>query len=137
MFDRARFTAEFVALTAAVRSHQAKIDVAAERADALALAFEQVWGFTPSLAPDHAPAWREANEAYEALVDDDGFYWACSRVHDLRVTLDSGRLVTGPSFGTESWSVAHVWGIGDMPRPHASVGPWVLATLDLSSGVHS
>lgn len=121
---------ELAVLRSAIATHQARISDAVDVCDAAEIAFVDGFGFLPWEAPEYAVGWSAARAVVDSLRDERGYFWADSRVRDLEMILESGRLVSDP---TADWSTAYVWGIGNMPKAHAVVGPWVLGLFGLSA----
>lgn len=119
---------EMTVLTSAIAVHREKISAAEERADAIALAIEENLGFSPWEMPGHFDAWEAAKAEARALRDEDGFFWAESRVRDLAHFLGS----KGETIPFSTGNV--VWILGEMPEVHASVPAWAMRQIFRSMG---
>lgn len=123
--------AEMGTLRAAVEAHKVKILAAAEIADEAteAAGIPTQYGlYTVDLSKEgwRYPSVQVAREAYEALCDDSGYFWACSRLADLERLLGlcwHGQL----PLRTPSMYVPAL--CGHIPDADASVDPFIQGAL--------
>ena len=101
--------------------HAKAIEKAVELRESAEIAFVQAFGFSPWVAPEFAPGWVAAKEAVEALRNEDGFYWAASRLTDIAMLTEGQTMLqTG----------LYVWKLGgEVPELHASVAPWLASKV--------
>jgi hypothetical protein len=122
----AALKAEMMVLEGAIALQKADIDRCREEAHAAAEAFEAAFGYHPGETPGMCPGWDQADAEGDRLADEDGFFWAMSRHLDLRHAFgrdgEQLRLVAPATVDGCDFSVV---GIGDMPRTHKSVLPWL------------
>lgn len=121
---------ELATIRAAIAAHEARIQVEIDAADTAANAFYNTFGCEPWDATEYAVGWTAAIATVTTMRDETGYFWAMSRVRDLVLILNGGRLVHK---STESWGDWHVVGLGTMPRSDASVGPWVSSVFGLAA----
>jgi hypothetical protein len=134
MVSLSTLTAEIAFLNAAVKTHRERIERADSAADAAEEAFTEVFGYHPSATPELAPGWAHARAKAEALREETGFFWACSRLTDLEILVgregETLAFITAPS---SDWATARSWVLrGETPKAHESVGPWVLGVFGMA-----
>lgn len=129
MNTTATLVSELATLRVTVAAHRARvIDACEARTEAMeAAGVPVVYGRYDLDTKDEwrYPSVAEATRAYEALREDEGYFWACARVRDLEHLLGEGFNPQLPIRLTES-NFVPLFG-GDIPDAHPAVEQFMRA----------